>query len=138
MFKPYPLNDFIRTAISSVAEFVRVEGFGIGGTFRGGFDEPPYFAKFPPVYYSHPVARPYGISPYAVPPGIVPVEMTIAPKPKKVVNPFFPKAPEQEPKANKEKRLDAPSKQDAAKEKSASVTRPKRILNPFYSNFVVK
>ncbi len=28
----------------------------------------PYFAKHPPVYYSYPVARPYGYSPYASPP----------------------------------------------------------------------
>ena len=28
----------------------------------------PYFAEFPPVYYSHPVHRPYGLSPYAWPP----------------------------------------------------------------------
>ena len=28
----------------------------------------PYFAKHPPVYYSYPVARPYGYLPYAYPP----------------------------------------------------------------------
>lgn len=28
----------------------------------------PYFAKHPPVYYSRPVARPYGYYPYAYPP----------------------------------------------------------------------
>ena len=27
----------------------------------------PYFAQHPPVYYSHPVPRPYGFSPYAYP-----------------------------------------------------------------------
>jgi len=30
----------------------------------------PYFAKHPPVYYSYPVARPYGSSPYAYPPTV--------------------------------------------------------------------
>lgn len=29
---------------------------------------PPYFAMFPPVYYSGPVWRPYRLSPYARPP----------------------------------------------------------------------
>jgi len=29
----------------------------------------PYFALHPPVYYSYPVPRPYGYSPYAYPPG---------------------------------------------------------------------
>jgi len=29
----------------------------------------PYYSVFPPVYYSYAVARPYGYSPYAYPPG---------------------------------------------------------------------
>ncbi len=28
----------------------------------------PYYAVYPPVYYSHPVSRPYGQSPFAAPP----------------------------------------------------------------------
>ena len=58
-------------------------GFGFGGGIGfGGFplqldrEQPPYFAKFPPVYYSHAVKRPYGVSPYAAPAGVVPVEMS--------------------------------------------------------------
>jgi hypothetical protein len=31
------------------------------------FGRLPHYAQFPPVYYSHPVARPYGYSPYAYP-----------------------------------------------------------------------
>lgn len=55
-----------------------------GGGFFAGFNQigildrvqaPPYFAQFPPVYYSGIVRRPYGISPYAAPPGIAPVEL---------------------------------------------------------------
>lgn len=30
-------------------------------------DQPPYFAQNPPVYYSYPVKRSYGISPYPYP-----------------------------------------------------------------------
>ncbi len=65
-----------------------------GGFFRGGTprEQPPYFAQFPPVYYSHIVPRPYGISPYAAPAGIAPVEMSFpmpAPMPITVRNPFF-------------------------------------------------
>ncbi len=59
-------------------------------------EEPPYFAKFPPVYYSHIVRRPYGVSPYAAPPGIAPVEMQAQyqPVPEVIVNPYFaPDAP---------------------------------------------
>lgn len=52
-------------------------------------EEPPYFAKFPPVYYSHIVKRPYGVSPYAAPPGIAPVEMSFPAPPVTISNPYF-------------------------------------------------
>ena len=51
-------------------------------------EAPPYFAQFPPVYYSGITPRPYGISPYAAPPGITPVEMTV-PQPQAVTNPYY-------------------------------------------------
>jgi hypothetical protein len=66
-------------------------GFGNlnGGIFqRQRLEDPPYFAKFPPVYYSHIVKRPYGVSPFAAPSGIMPVEMTI-PSPMSMKNPYF-------------------------------------------------
>lgn len=57
---------------------------------RAGFERPPYFALFPPVYYNDQIVRrPMGISPFAVPPGVVPVEMTAPAVPQHVVNPFF-------------------------------------------------
>ena len=50
--------------------------------------EPPYFALHPPVYYSEQVIRrPYGVSPFAAPAGIVPVEMQMPPKPARIINP---------------------------------------------------
>ncbi len=80
-------------------------GFGLGANYSGVFsglnngfynngfrnDQPPYFAQYPPVYYSHIVARPYGISPYAAPPGIVPVEMNYADSStvERIVNPHY-------------------------------------------------
>jgi len=62
-------------------------------SFRGGFnsrEDLPYFAKFPPVYYSNIIARPVGISPFAAPSGIRPVELDYAPV-KEVTkkNPFY-------------------------------------------------
>ena len=69
-------------------------GFG-GGGFLGvrsaqRFEQPPYFARFPPVYYNRIVRRPYGISPFAAPPGIAPVELSVpAPVPMTVKNKFF-------------------------------------------------
>jgi hypothetical protein len=79
-------------------------GFGLGGQapfFVGNFgyvrpsEELPYFAKFPPVYYSHIVPRPYGVSPYAVPPGIVPTEYMVQPlaEPEVIRNPYVDQAP---------------------------------------------
>lgn len=55
------------------------------------FDRVPYFALHPPVYYSYPVARPYGYSPFALPPGVAPVEPQISPDclAQAETNPFF-------------------------------------------------
>ncbi len=72
-----------------------------GGGFFTGFNRigildraqaPPYFAQFPPVYYSGIVRRPYGISPYAAPAGIEPVELRAIPaevKPVTIHNPYI-------------------------------------------------
>jgi hypothetical protein len=49
----------------------------------------PHYALFPPVYYSYPVARPYGYSPFAYPPGYVTPELC-PPKPVVIRNPFVP------------------------------------------------
>lgn len=88
------------------AGYIQGYGFGLGANFGGfgpgfggfagsSFQEPPYFARHPPVYYSHIVPRPYGISPYAAPPGIVPTEMRVQVKrePLTVVNPYYDSAP---------------------------------------------
>ena len=69
-------------------------GFPFGGTigFSERLERPPYFAQFPPVYYNGIVPRPYGVSPYAAPPGITPVEMTVPvphAKPQAIRNPYF-------------------------------------------------
>ena len=53
-------------------------------------DRIPYFAQHPPVYYSYPVPRTYGYSPYAYPPSV----MTPPAKPTMPItldNPFVPK-----------------------------------------------
>ena len=81
---------------SSDAQYNDGYRFGSGLRFSRGFcggcytprEQPPYFAKYPPVYYSGKVSRPYGISPYAAPPGVAPVEMSV-PQPVTVKNPFF-------------------------------------------------
>ena len=57
---------------------------------------PPYFALHPPVYYSYPVARTYGYSPYAYPPGTKTPEL-FKPQPVVIRNQFVPSKPTTKP-----------------------------------------
>ncbi|MEN0109314.1 MAG: hypothetical protein AAF805_01200 [Planctomycetota bacterium] len=66
-------------------------GLGIGGLYRS-LDFPtenrvPYFASRPPVYYSAPVPRTYGFSPFAYPPSTMTPEIAPVAKPVTIVNP---------------------------------------------------
>ncbi len=67
-------------------------GFGVGfgldvGRLYGVLaDNVPHFAAFPPVYYSAPVPRTYGHSPFAYPPGTRTPEI-VAPAPLEIINP---------------------------------------------------
>lgn len=57
---------------------------------RAGFERPPYFALFPPVYYNDQIVRrPMGVSPFAAPPGVTPVEMMQPVEPQHIVNPYY-------------------------------------------------
>ena len=70
-------------------------GWGIGGVYRS-LDYPldrrvPYFAAHPPVYYSYPVARTYGYSPFAYMPHVQTPEIIEAPmEPQEIMNPYVP------------------------------------------------
>lgn len=72
----------------------------------------PYYAVYPPVYYSFPVARPYGYSPFAYPPGTLTPEPTQLPGPV-IENQFVPKKPASYLKPNR------------------VTAAPLRILNPY-------
>jgi len=83
----------------------------------------PYFAVNPPVYYSHIVKRPYGVSPFPAPSGIMPVEMQFQPAvPVTIKNPFF----------NQEV---APAKVPA-QPKAESGEKTTWIANPYMTNMV--
>ncbi|MCH2115262.1 MAG: hypothetical protein MK171_10180 [Pirellulales bacterium] len=47
----------------------------------------PYYAAFPPVYYSAPIPRAYGHVPFAYPPGVRTPEILAAPKAMEILNP---------------------------------------------------
>ena len=64
----------------------------LGGVFSrpyasGRIPTPPYFALHPPVYYSLPIARSYGYSPFAFPSTIGAPKISIV-QPKEVLNPY--------------------------------------------------
>jgi hypothetical protein len=109
-------------------------GFGsCGGTLFRSMprEQLPYFAQYPPVYYSHIVPRPYGVSPYASPAGIVPVEMSIpaaaAPSTTTINNPFF--------KRNVKAKLPevTPANEPANQKTNTKTTLNKKIVNPHFT-----
>jgi hypothetical protein len=72
-------------------------GYGLGG--YGGYwdigrlysvlaDNVPYYAAFPPVYYSVPVPRTYGYSPFAYPPGVMTPDVECS-QPATINNPYY-------------------------------------------------
>src|SRR5262245_12087464 len=72
-------------------------GYGLGFFNYGygqGIDTPrlPYYALYPPVYYSYPVPRTYGYSPFAYPPGTMTPEVIQPAQAAPVIyNPYVPK-----------------------------------------------
>lgn len=75
-------------------------------------DSVPFYALHPPVYYSYPVARPYGYSPFAYPPGVRTPEVE-RPQPAVVQNPYVAGFVEGGPAA------------------STAKVQPLRIVNPY-------
>jgi hypothetical protein len=79
----------------------------------------PYFSLYPPVYYSQPVPRPYGFSPFALPPGMQPAEGYIAAaEPEVTINPFYKPA--------------SPDVNEAEPKKQQTVALPQFIENPYF------
>jgi hypothetical protein len=64
-------------------------GYGLG-YFNYQYNQPriPYYALYPPVYYSYPVPRTYGYSPFAYPPGVQTPEVEMS-TPLSITNPYF-------------------------------------------------
>jgi len=71
-------------------------GVGIGGyndicgyaeLYRQLYNNLPFYALHPPVYYSYPVPRTYGYSPFAYPPNVLTPEIVGEVKPLEIINP---------------------------------------------------
>lgn len=92
-----------------------------------GYYRVPYYSLFPPVYYSHPVARPYGYSPFAYPPGTI--TPAVAPQVAAVeyVNPFV----RQNGVNTTSEPSDPADSSDAAVTDDKSASMPRMYINPF-------
>lgn len=104
-------------------------GWGPSTQTLGYIPTPPYFALHPPVYYSHNVRRPYGVSPFPItsysPSSSVVYERS-TPEPQVVVNPYV----EQETASEEAETTEAPVVKviDSAG-KDISVPTPSVVLN---------
>ncbi|HMO86665.1 MAG TPA: hypothetical protein PKC18_17265 [Lacipirellulaceae bacterium] len=98
-------------------------GWGFGGWDVGRLysvlaQNVPHFAAFPPVYYSYPVPRTYGYSPFAYPPGVMTPEVEFV-EPLAMTNPYF--------------QGDATAAPPAAKvDQVTEAPAPAVILNPYF------
>lgn len=121
-------------------------GFGYyGNSFTAGTvvppanlqDRVPYFSLYPPVYYSYPVPRPYGYSPFAYP-GWTPTPHAEAAEPRTIVNPYLldDRARPAEPKSPGAAAPARPGSQKQAAVSRHKTTGPLRIVNPFLGDIV--
>jgi hypothetical protein len=92
-------------------------GFGVGSSpySLGQVPVPPYFSLHPPVYYSAPIPRTYGYSPYAYPATVMTPELK--PTAKMIINPYF--------------------KGEATEATQRTASQSKIIRNPFFENATV-
>lgn len=110
----------------------RGHGFGIGGAYDGGWDlaelyrellnNVPYYALHPPVYYSYPVPRTYGYSPFAYPPHVMTPEICGEIEPLDIVNPYVPSTHQK------------PAEEDNNTADARSAPEPLVIINPFVTS----
>jgi hypothetical protein len=94
----------ISTASAAKAQMYGGGGCGWGGC---GYDygylynsldyNVPYFSAHPPVYYSYPVPRTYGYSPFAYPPYVMTPEMGEESAPVEITNPYVPSSKQEQP-----------------------------------------
>ena len=100
--------------------------FGDGGfanLYTQGFiPVPPYFSLHPPVYYSQPVARTYGYSPFAYPGTFQTPEVVM--QPEEIVNPYVEPIDPPEPQ-------EASAKTASSRSSTGTTTEPQVIHNPF-------
>lgn len=89
---------------------------------------PPYFALNPPVYYSYPVPRTYGYSPFAYPGYVKTPDIIEDPVPLEIMNPYVPSST-----IKKNEQPPADTTVEAKSEKAAAQrVEPLVIDNPYF------
>jgi hypothetical protein len=112
--------------------------FGYAELYRELSKNLPYFALHPPVYYSQPVPRTYGYSPFAYPGYVMTPEVAMPSQPLEITNPYVP--------AEKTKLESAPASDRGAKivpvpqpvAKIVPVPQPQWIINPYVGQTVAQ
>ena len=96
MMRHFLLCALVMAVLSSIAApaALACDGFGYGYGYGLLYNslryEVPHFAAYPPVYYSYPVPRTYGYSPFAYPPHVMTPEIVGEPQPLEITNPHVP------------------------------------------------
>jgi hypothetical protein len=98
-----------------------VYGWDISELYRQLYNNLPYFALHPPVYYSEPVPRTYGYSPFAYPPGVMTPEIVSEAQPVTINNPYVPAT----------KPASAAKKPSDRSAWTSTAPQPLVIMNPF-------
>lgn len=102
-------------------------GWWNGGCGYGGYynvystESVPYYALHPPVYYSFPVPRTYGYSPFAYPPGTMTPDY-VPGLPIEIINPHVKQAPAAK----------------SVSDRMASAPVPQVLINPFVESSGLK
>jgi hypothetical protein len=96
-------------------------GWDVSELYRQLYNNLPYFALHPPVYYSEPVPRTYGYSPFAYPPGTMTPEIMSEPQPVTINNPYVPAT----------KPASAEIKPSDRSASTSTAPQPLVIMNPF-------
>ncbi len=99
------------------------DGWDVAELYRQLYNNLPYFALHPPVYYSEPVPRTYGYSPFAYPPGIMTPDIVGEAQPVTINNPYVPATTP----------APAPATKTDRSASTSSAPEPLVITNPFVS-----
>ena len=100
--------------------------YDVGRLYRVLADNVPHYAAFPPVYYSAPVPRTYGYSPFAYPPGVRTPDLVEDATPVEIINPHYKPATNSKPAETEDKitQVDVTH---------SDVAQPLLVMNPYVS-----